>query len=293
VRKRPAGPLKPEGRRGSLVVVGTGVAAAAHATLQAVALMQRADKLFYLVTDHLTEFWLRHLNSTAETLADLYGETIPRQRTYRAMTARITAAVRDGARVCAAFYGHPGVFVETSHQAIEALRREGYEARMMPAVSADACLYADLGVDPGICGAQSFEATDFLLFHRRFDPTSILLLWQLGVLGVATASRAPCRPERLATLTKRLRRHYPARHPVVLYRAGQRPGESASIRSLQLQNLPVADVRSLDTLYVPPLPQRSPDHAIAQWYKEPPSGAVGARPALGVGRRRRLPSRAS
>ena len=188
------------------------------------------------------------------------------------MTARITAAVRDGLNVCAAFYGHPGVFVETSHQSIEALRREGYGARMMPAVSADACLYADLGINPGICGAQSFEATDFLLFRRRFDPTSVVLLWQLGVLGVATASNAPCRPERLATLTQRLRRHYPARHPVVLYRAGQHPGETASVRAVELRALPAADIRALDTLYVPPIRQRQPDPSISKWYDEPASG---------------------
>ena len=68
-------------KRGSLVVVGTGVTAAAHATLEAVALIRKADKLFYLVTDRVTELWLTHLDSTAETLSDLYGETIPRQRT--------------------------------------------------------------------------------------------------------------------------------------------------------------------------------------------------------------------
>jgi precorrin-3B methylase len=286
--RRPSGPRRKAGSpRGSLVVVGTGLKAAAQSTLEAVALMRRADKLYYLVTDPVTEFWVRHLNPTAETLSDLYGETIPRQRTYRAMTARITAAVRSGLNVCAAFYGHPGVFVETSHQAIDALRRQQYPARMLPAVSADACLYADLGVDPGICGAQSFEATDFLLFRRRFDPTSILLLWQLGVLGVATASNAPCRPERLSTLTQRLRRHYPARHPVVLYRAGQRPGEAPSIRPLELRELPHHDIYALDTLYVPPLRQRRPDVAIEKWYDQPPLGIVRAPSALRVRRRSR------
>jgi hypothetical protein len=239
-------------------------------TVEAVALMQRADRLFYLVTDNLTEVWLKGLNRSAQTLADLYGESIPRQRTYRAMAARITAAVRQGLEVCVAFYGHPGVLVEASHESIETVRREGYRARMLPAVSADGCLYADLGIDPGICGTQSFEASDYLLFRRRSDPTSILLLWQIGILGVATATRSAARHDRLARLTKRLRQDYPARHPVVLYQAAQGPGARPSIRSLELRALPAADVSVLELLYVPPVQQRRPDAAIQKWFAERP-----------------------
>jgi hypothetical protein len=269
VAKR-ASSLNVRGKKGSLVVVGTGLAAVTHATLEVVEHIQRADRLFYLVTDKLTELWLKSLNPTATTLSDLYGEDIPRPRTYAGMTARVTSAVRHGHAVCVAFYGHPGVLVEASHDSIAVLRREGYRARMLPAVSADGCLYADLGVDPGICGSQSFEASDYLLYRRQSDPRSVLLLWQVGVLGVATASEGPCRRERLAFLTKRLRRDYPAQHPVILYQAAQRPGRQPSIRSIELQMLPDADVRPMDMLYVPPLRQRRPDRSVAEWFKERP-----------------------
>src|SRR2546429_6584747 len=46
-------------------------------------------------------------------------------------------------------------------------REEGFEAEMLPAVSAEDCLFADLGVDPGDEGCQSFEATSFLLFRSE------------------------------------------------------------------------------------------------------------------------------
>lgn len=41
-------------------------------------------------------------------------------------------------------------------------------------------MYADLDLDPGTHGVQSFEATDFLLYRRQIDPTSALILWQAG-----------------------------------------------------------------------------------------------------------------
>jgi hypothetical protein len=255
--------------QGSLVVVGTGVAPVIQATLESVRLIRTAEKVFYLVTDPITEFWLKDLNPTAESLAGLYGEKKPRQQTYRDMTARIVATVREGLAVCVAFYGHPGVLVQSTHSAIAELKAEGFPARMAPGVSADGCLYADLGINPGICGVQSFEATDFLLFGRRFDPTSILILWQIGVLGESTARPGTCRPERLQTLTGHLRRDYPASHPVVLYQAAQFPGHAADARYLRLEALADASVLPLAMLYVPPLPQRPPDPAILGWFAEP------------------------
>jgi len=271
-RSTPGTPAAPP-RAGSLVVVGTGVAAVAQVTLEAAELMRRADRLLYLATDPLTELWLTELNPSSESLSGLYGELRPRQQTYRDMTARMVAPVRDGLRVCAAFYGHPGVFVDPTHRAIARLRREGYEARMLPGVTADGCLYADLGINPGDCGVQSFEATDFLAARRRFDPTSHLLLWQIGVLGESTARLGTCRPERLATLVASLRRHYPPRHPVVLYRAGALPGQRPRIARLPLSRLATAEVFPLELLYIPPMPQRDGDPAILRWYDEQRNGA--------------------
>ena len=90
----------------------------------------------------------------------LYRAGVPRRRIYEEMAEEILDAVREGKRVCAVFYGHPGVYVQPSHEAVRRAREEGFEARMLPAVSAEDCLVADLGVDPGEQGWQSWEATE-------------------------------------------------------------------------------------------------------------------------------------
>jgi len=38
---------------------------------------------------------------------------------------------------------------------------------MLPGISTEDCLYADLGVDPGLIGSQNFEATDFIVSGRK------------------------------------------------------------------------------------------------------------------------------
>jgi hypothetical protein len=162
------------------------------------------------------------------------------------------------------------VFVESGHAAIRRARREGFPAQMLPGVSTEDCLFADLGLDPSSSGWQSFEASDFLLFRRRFDPTSALILWQVGLLGESSVKKGmTCRPERLQTLTKVLRRSYSARHPVLLYEAAQFPMCDPVIKKMGLAALARQTIVPLTTLYVPPRPSRAMDPRIARWFDEP------------------------
>ena len=56
----------------------------------------------------------------------------------------------------------PGVFARVPHKAIAQARAEGFEAHMEAGVSAEDCLYADLGIDPGEVGCQQYEASQFM-----------------------------------------------------------------------------------------------------------------------------------
>ena len=126
---------------------------------------------------------------------------------------------------------------------------------MLPGISAEDCLFADLGVDPGAHGCQSFEATNFLLTRREFDPSSALILWQIAIIGVVDY-RDPWRPEDgapgLRVLTDVLLQRYPPTHEVVIYEAAQFPVCDPAIQRLPLASLPQAAVSSISTLYVPP-----------------------------------------
>src|SRR6185295_16544322 len=103
-------------RRGSLVVVGTGIRLVGQTTLEALGCIKAAEKLLYLVNDPTTAAWIQGLNPTAESLEDCYVKGMARSRIYEDMAARIMSAVRSGLHVCAAFYGHPGVFVSATHR---------------------------------------------------------------------------------------------------------------------------------------------------------------------------------
>lgn len=248
-------------RKGSLVVVGTGIEALGQMTDAARREIRRAERLYY-VADPLSAQAILAINRRGVSLHDLYDVGKNRLRTYAQMTARVLADVRQGHRVCFASYGHPGVFAIPTHAAVKLARSEGYRAVMLPAVSADACLIADLGVDPGASGWQSYEATDFLLRRRKPDPSVGLVLWQVGVVGRFDYPEGPVDRKKLALLTETLLAHYPPRHTAMLYEAASLPGFPPSIHEVRIGSLHKGPVSSITTLYVPPVRTAKIDRAM-------------------------------
>ena len=238
---------------GSLVVVGSGIKVVGQMTLEAKAHVEQADKVLYVVSETLTAKWLHRLNPNAESLHVLYGEDKPRRRTYDEMVATILDEVRRGQRVCAVFYGHPGVFVNPGLRALAQAREEGYRAYMTPGISAEDCLFVDLELDPAEDGCQSYEATDFLVRPRRYDPAAPLILWQVGVIGTPTVPDAKPNRDGLAALAERLLEEYPPDHEIILYEAAIYPVCDPVITPTPLQDLPRASFHPIATLYVPPL----------------------------------------
>lgn len=240
---------------GTLIIVGTGIQWSGQTTLAARRAIEEADRVLYGVADPWTAKWVRGLNPHAQALPYGRGDT-PRRLAYLAMVEHILAPLREGLRVCAVFYGHPGVFTRASHEALQRARQEGFEARMLPGVSFLDCLYADLGVDPGREGCQVFEATDFLVRGRRFDVHSPLVLSQVGSighLGFFDASNTERIQRGLTVLVEELVRHYPGTHELILYEAALLPVEPPRMERVALAGLAAARVSDITTLYVPPV----------------------------------------
>jgi uroporphyrin-III C-methyltransferase len=238
---------------GSLTVVGTGIRLIGQCSAEARDHIASADVVFCVMGNPIAEHWLRTLNPRTISLQTHYKNARNRPATYQAMAETIVAAVRDGQTVCAAFYGHPGVFVSPSYAAVRQLRSEGFAARMLPAISAEDCLFADLEVDPAAAGCQSHEASAFFFNNGVFDTNAALILWQIAVLGDDTLSTFEARPHWLEALARLLMRHYPGDHTVTIYEAATLPTTSPRKDELALRDLGTAVVTQASTLYVPPL----------------------------------------
>jgi hypothetical protein len=238
--------------RPSLVVVGTGIRIIGQLTTEAVAWIRIADQVLYLAHDPVAGEVLTGLNPGAESLAGCYAEGKPRRQSYQEMVERVLECVRAGRKTCLVFYGHPGVFCWPGHEAIRRARREGYTARMLPAVSAADCLFADLGLDPATHGCLSYEATDFLKNGRHADPACLLLLWQVGAVGDPLFKSQGCDLSALPLLVERLCRIYGADHEGILYAAPIQWGGEPAVERVRLGRLADARLSASSTLCVPP-----------------------------------------
>ncbi len=142
-------------QRGSLVCVGTGMMVGAHMSPICQSHIEQADVVFVCVAEHYMEAWITSLNNNTVNLQSFYEDGKDRHETYAQMTNAMLNKVEQGQKVVGVFYGHPSVFAKAPLDAVNRAKQKGFEAYMLPGISAESCLYADLGVDPGAVGCHT------------------------------------------------------------------------------------------------------------------------------------------
>ena len=255
-------------KHGRLACVGLGMMLGAHLAPRARAHIEEADVVFGLLSDPVVELWLQRLRPDLRSLQPYYGDGSPggkpRSDSYREMVEALVAEARAGRRVCGVFYGHPGVFAEVPHRAIARARAEGLEAVMEPGISAEDCLYADVGFDPGAVGCQHYEASQFMFNRRRIDPSAWLVLWQVGIAGDRSLSRRATGPAHRRLLVELLCEVYPLGHQVIAYEAATLPIAAARVERMPLSGLVDAELNLQTTLAIPPAAPLRPNDQVLQ-----------------------------
>lgn len=257
--------MQPEaGACGSLVCVGIGMTLGSHITPLSRSYIECSDVVFAATSDGIVELWLAKMHRDVRSLQSLYQEGKSRAETYRQMVAAMLAEVRAGKNVCGAFYGHPGVFAGVPHDALAIARREGYPAHMEPGVSAEDCLYADLGIDPGKYGCQHFEASQLMIYRRRIDTSAYLVLWQVGVAGDRSLLRFATGAQYRQVLVDVLSRDYDPGHEAIIYKVATLPTQRPRIERVTIGQLPGADIDMHATVVIPPATALQPDEQIRE-----------------------------
>lgn len=248
--------------RGSLACVGMGMTLGSHLTPLARSQIQQADVVFAALSDGVVELWLQQMHADVRSLQPYYQAGKSRMKTYREWVEVMMTEVRAGKRVCGVFYGHPGIFAWSPHKVIEVARAEGFQAVMEPGISAEDCLYADVGFDPGRFGCQHFEASQLLFYERRIDPTGYLVLWQVGLAGDWSLARYATGGRYRQVLVDLLSADYPLEHEVIIYRAATLPIEQPRIRRVTLRELPEVSITPEETVVLPPAHALKPNLAV-------------------------------
>jgi len=250
--------------QGSIVCVGIGMTLGSHISPLARNYIEQADIVFSLVSDGLVEQWIEGMNQDVRSLQPHYHEGTSRIVTYKNMVQEIIKEVEKGHRVVGAFYGHPGVFACVPHLAIEQAKSLGYFAQMEPGISAEDCLFADLGIDPGEYGCAQFESSQFMFYKRRIDPSAYLILWQIGIAGDTSLAKFSTGADYRQVLVEILQENYPLTHQVILYEAPTLAIYQPRKSVINLSELLTAQINPHSTLVIPPSEKLSINEAILQ-----------------------------
>ena len=247
--------------QGQIVCVGTGMIIGAHMAPRCRSYIEQADVVFSSC-HAMMQSWLEQLNVHTHSLQPLYGKDKDRRETYAEMVEVMMQPVREGKRVVGAFYGHPGIFAQAPHRVIQMARQEGYDAHMEPGISAEACLYADINIDPGEYGCQHFEASQFMFYNRRIDPYGYVVFWQIGLAGdLSLTTKSSTKAQRELLLDK-LYEQYPPDHQVAIYESKTNVLEDSLVEWIALSELVDVPLSMISTLVLPPARQMPVDQVM-------------------------------
>ncbi len=247
-----------------LTCVGTGIRLAGHVSKLSESLIRSADIVYCLMPDTLQENWLRGINPNTHSLQPFYAVGKSRAQTYQEMIDLVLSKLDDGLDVCLCTYGHPGVFALVTHSAMDQARQLGHEVHMEPGISAEDCLFADLGIDPGRSGCQQYEASQFMFYRHSVNPAAVLILWQIAIAGEHTLTRFDTTEANLAILVDQLSEWYPADHEVILYEGVFLPISTPRMDRIRLDELPTAALKTYTTLVIPPVAALEPNTTILE-----------------------------
>lgn len=252
--------------KGELIIIGSGIETIGF-SLGDEKLIETADKVIFCVADPATIVWIKQKRPDALDMYVLYDENKVRYTTYMQMSEAQLYYVRQGMRVVVIFYGHPGIFVLSTHRAIKIAKREGHKATMKASVSALDTLCADLGVDPCQPGMQTYEASDCLIRRRHIDTHLHVVLWQVGLIGELGFRRHGYLNSNFSYFIEWLQSIYGEEYEITHYIGSRYPTISPIIETYHLSELHLPDVQTkitgLSTFYIPPRDVQPTDFATA------------------------------
>lgn len=132
-----------------LIVVGSGIKSISHLTEETKRVIQSADKVLYLINEDNLKQWIQREAKNSESLDSIYFSFEKRIEAYQALTNHIIEEYKKVSILCVVFYGHPTVFADSALNAVRQIKENGGETIILPAVSAQDCLFSDLEIDPG------------------------------------------------------------------------------------------------------------------------------------------------
>lgn len=157
------------------------------------------------MNEPVTKQWIERYSRLSESLEPIYFSENDRQNSYDKIKDKILAEFETYDFITVVLYGHPTIFADPGLQSVIAAAMNSIETIILPGISIENCLYADLKIDPGQFGCFHVEATELLLYNKIIDPTAHLCIWQPGMIGNRSVPQSNQKSKHLNLLKHKLK----------------------------------------------------------------------------------------
>lgn len=239
-----------------LALIGSGIKTISHLTIEAQAYIKQADFVLYLVNEPIFEKWLIKHSKKCVSLENYYFSFKNRSESYKKIADEILKFTEVYDFISIVLYGHPTIFSSPGLDAIQRAKERNIETIILPGLSAEDCLFADLEMDPSKNGCLSVEALSLLIFDDSIDIHYDLVVWQLGMVGNIDSVMKKNVDNGLFLIHEKLLRSYPPQHEATLYEASLYPGIRPNITKFPIEELINQKISSISTLYIPAVKKR-------------------------------------
>lgn len=237
---------------GSLIVVDIGITAVNHVTIEGQRWIEQSDRVLYFGADPVAERWIGTRNAKLVSLNSFADPSKSALQIVNELVEQTLEYVRAGLSVCAAYHRHSAAASHAAHESMRKCRAEGYRAAMLPGISLEDSLIADLALELRRTGCQIFDCCDFLEQRRQPDMAAGLILWLPSLVRDANSGAngdlIRCDPALAAVLCAA----YGPDHEVVLHGPARYAVCDPVIHRCRVGELSRADITAVSSLYVPP-----------------------------------------
>lgn len=247
------------GNRADIYVLGTGINAYRQVTKEVEAALAESDKIFAVQHQSVVFDYLEEFSAEVINLYDLYEPGVSRATAYEKTTEHVIQGAKEAnGPVAYAMYGHPMIFVSSSHQIQEKAPEQGLNVETLAGISSLDCLYAEFGIDPADHGMQIYDATTMLLKEHPLRTDVPALLLQIGAVESGLYSEKSSKPERFTRTKEYLEQYYPSNHTIYLLQAASYPFTESKKIPVMVKNLESKynQINHAKTLFLPQVEER-------------------------------------
>ncbi|MGI6706044.1 MAG: nucleoside triphosphate pyrophosphohydrolase [Clostridia bacterium] len=211
-----------------IIIVGLGPGTEEHLTLGSIRALEEADRLILKTEHHGIISYLRDKNISFTSLDFLFEQAKDFDDLNRKLADYLISRLKEDGQIVYGVPGH-GVLGDASvEQLLKRIREEGIAYTVIPCISRLDCIFSQL--EEGTTGnLRIYPAGEREELHP--DPRVALV-----ILELANAIRA-------AEIKLKLMEAYPAEHPVLLFRTGEKEPEGvfSTVPLYQLDRLETYD----------------------------------------------------